>query len=370
MIKDRAQKASALRYIVAKRWFPQLEIDVLPKIATTTKNKLITDIDVLGSVPDEFFGYRAFLFDCKSGRESPINRTLWLRGLMDRVHATRGLLILTDKKNIERDHRLSAAALNISIVKEGEFGILANATDGHLQVGVSRVAELDNWEIFFSIPEKFPKLEEMVTFSRSAFWMCDSPAEACRKTIAILRKARPELDPANALHTALFGDFVALFLHSLARLSLQIFMSYLQPSNRDDLADALLLLLYGGRDSYELANQLRKLVPTDKQNGGEEKELTPPEWNKFVQLTRHILEAPRQALFAPLLAREVAWGYLNDDKDSIEFARLMAVEQPQSGKFCLLAAEYLGKAAKVPPEFAQKYSKQFLQIQSKNYKDI
>jgi len=72
LVKDRAQKASALRYIVAKRWFPQLEIDVLPKISTT-KNKLITDIDVLGSVPDEFLGYRAFLFDCKSGRESPIN---------------------------------------------------------------------------------------------------------------------------------------------------------------------------------------------------------------------------------------------------------------------------------------------------------
>ncbi len=233
-----------------------------------------------------------------------------------------------------------------------------------MQIGVSSVAELDNWEIFFSIPEIFPKLGDMVEFSRSTFWRCESPAEACRKTIAILRKARPELDPANALHTALFGDFVALFLHSLARLSLQIFMSYLQPSNRDDLAEALLLLLYGGRDSYELANQLRKLVPREKQNGVDEKELTPPEWDKFVQLTRHILEAPRQALFAPLLAREVAWGYL-DGKDSIEFARLMAVEQPQSGKFCLLAAEYLGKAAKVPPEFAEKYSKLFLEIQSK-----
>ena len=233
-----------------------------------------------------------------------------------------------------------------------------------MQIGVSRVAELDNWEIFFSIPERFPKLGDMVEFSRSTFWRCESPAEACRKTIAILRKAHPELDPANALHTALFGDFVALFLHSLARLSLQIFMSYLQPSNRDDLAEALLLLLYGGRDSYELANQLRKLVPREKQNGRDEKELTPPEWDKFVQLTRHILEAPRQALFAPLLAREIAWGYL-DGKDSIEFARLMAFEQPQSGKFCLLAAEYLGKAAKVPPEFAQKYSKQFLEIQSK-----
>jgi hypothetical protein len=43
----------------------------------------------------------------------------------------------------------------------------------------------------------------------------------------------------------------------------------------------------------------------------------------------------------------------------------MAFEQPQSGKFCLLAAEYLGKAAKIPPEFAEKYSKQFLEIQSK-----
>jgi hypothetical protein len=362
MIKDRAQKASALRYIVAKRWFPQLEIDVIPKIATTIENKLITDIDVLGSVPDEFLGYRAFLFDCKSGsRESPIGRSLWLRGLMDRVHASRAVLVLSDKKDVQRDHRISAAELDISIVKEGEFGILANATDGNIQAGVSNVAEIDNWEIFFSISKIFPKLEPSIEFSRSNFWMCESPATACRKTIALLMQARPELDPAKPLHMALFGDFVALFLHSMARLSLQIFMSYLQPSNREDLADALLLLLYGGRDSYELANRLRKLVPM--KNGGDEQELTPPEWDKFVQLTRHILDAPRQALFAPLLAREVAWSYLNG-KYSIEFASHLASEQRQSGKFCLLAAEYLGKATRVPPEFAEKYSKHFLKVQS------
>ena len=30
MIQDRGQKAQAIRYILAKRWFPQLEVVVLP----------------------------------------------------------------------------------------------------------------------------------------------------------------------------------------------------------------------------------------------------------------------------------------------------------------------------------------------------
>jgi hypothetical protein len=140
----------------------------------------------------------------------------------------------------------------------------------------------------------------------------------------------------------------------------------LQPTHQDDLADALLLLLYGGRDTYELANRLRKLIPRDRQNGGEEQELTPPEWDKLVQLTRHLLEAPKQSLFAPLLAREVAWSYLNGNhhKNVGDFANHLATEQPYSGKFCLLAAEYLGKATGVPPEFAKEYSDYFLKIQT------
>ena len=84
-MKDRDQKAKALAYSVSKRWFPQLEVDVQAPHAVARKTALITDLDVFAAVPDDFVGFRHVVFDCKTlARESPVNRTLWLRGVLDR----------------------------------------------------------------------------------------------------------------------------------------------------------------------------------------------------------------------------------------------------------------------------------------------
>jgi hypothetical protein len=360
MIKDRRQKADALKYIVAKRWFPQLEVDVLPTAATSETDYLITDIDVLGSIPDEFEGYRTLIVDCKSGSKvKPIGRALWLRGLMDRMGATRGICIFKGK-SIERDHRLGAADLKVLLLTESEFRDYAMATDGTLLDDVSHLAEIDNWERYFELERRYQRLQAGIRFSRSGFWMCRTDAEACRKTIATLLKIKPELDPAKPEHTAIVGDYISLFLHALARMVLQIFSSCLQPGQREDLSEALLLLLYGGRDSYDLANRLRKMIPGERESAGD---LSPPEWDRFVQFARQALDSPGQVLTAPLIAREIAWSYLNGSR-SYHFAIQLAKESPQAGKFCLLATEYLSLATKLPPEFSKMLAEVFLQIQS------
>lgn len=359
MMRDRKQKSDALRYIVAKKWFPQLEVDVLPKTMTSQSDHLITDIDVLGSIPDEFDGYRTLLVDCKTkAKETPVGRALWLRGLMDRLDGTRGICILK-RHAIERDHRLVAANLKVLLLTEKEFQAYVRATSGTLQSSDSHVAKIDNWEHYFKLGKRFQRLQPAIQFSRSGFWMCQTGAEACRKIIASLIKIRPELDPAKSEHVAVVGDYVSLFLHALARIVLRIFSSYLQLEQREDLSEALLLLLYGGRDSYELANRLRKMIPGEQESV---KELSPPEWNSFIQLTRHTLDAPRQVLAAPLIAREVAWSYLPQEH-TYAFAEMLAKSDPQASKFCLLATEYLSKAAKLPPEFNEVLTEVFLQIQ-------
>lgn len=358
-MKDRSQKSDALRYIVARRWFPQLEVNVLPRTATSKADYLITDIDVLGSIPDEFDGYRTLLIDCKTGKEKPISRALWLRGLMDRLEGARGICIFK-RNSVERDHRLVAADCNVLLFTETEFQTFVKATNGILNSENSHLAEIENWEHYFEIENRYQKLQTCIHFSRSEFWMCKTEAAACRKTIATLIEVKPELDPTRPEHIAIVGDYVALFLHALARIVLKIFSSYLQPENRDDLADALLFILYGGRESYEFANKLRKMIPSRDHEKMEN--LTPPEWDRFVQLTRQTLDAPTQALVAPLIAREIAWSYLGSTQ-STAFAKILAAQSPYAGKFCLLGTEYLSKAAKLPPEFGEILMNQFLQIQ-------
>ena len=86
MLADRNQKELQLKYVVSRRWLPQLELDISSYVTTGKSPLSITDVDVFGAIPDESRGFRNIVIDCKTKKgESPINRALWQRGLMERV---------------------------------------------------------------------------------------------------------------------------------------------------------------------------------------------------------------------------------------------------------------------------------------------
>lgn len=351
MIKDRDQKQKALKLSVANRWFPQLEVDVHPGRALRERAPVVTDLDVFSSIPDQFKGFRSVVFDCKTrAKESPVNRALWLAGILERLKADQGFCILK-KEDIQLDHCLMATRLNVVLLTEDEFDVYARLTCSRYDSHLGNVAEMDAWEQFFAIPVRFPKLEPGLQFIRSGFWMLDDSAEACRKSIACLKSLHPEMDPSKPEHIAVFLELCAVFAHSLAVVVCQIFKSYLLPSNPADLADALLVMLYGGRDAYEHRNELFKLV---RGKVGEQTapDLSLPEWERFLQLVRQCLDAPFELQNTPLILREAGFSVLRGDAAKM-FGKTLCAESPQGAKFALLIPTYLGKAAKLPPEFAK-----------------
>lgn len=364
MIKDRRQKAEALRYVVSKRWFPQLEVAVLPRLATTRRDYLITDIDLLALAPDEIAGYRKLLFDCKSSsRESPMSRSLWLRGLIETVEGTRGICIL-GQKQIPMDHRMAAGRLRVSLFTEEEFVAYAKATGGSPSIHDACVTDLERWDRYISMPKRFPALSSGVEFSQAGFWLAESPGEACRKTIAELLALKGELDPAQEQHIALFFDLVALFLLSLGQVMVEIFSAFVQPEKREELAEVLLRVLYGGRDNYEFLRRIRKFATREATE--DEEQLGPPNWDRLVQLVRNLLDSPGQALMAPLLAREVGWCMLGErGPEQILFAEALGREAPLAAKYCMLACEYLADAGRLPPEIKRLCSNFFVGLQGR-----
>jgi len=362
MIQDRGLKARVLKYAVAKRWFPQLELDVLPRMATSEARKPLTDIDVMASVPDEFDAYRTLVVDCKSGRrESPITRAVWLRGVMDHFRATRGLCLLV-KETIEPDHRYNAAQMGVLLLAEDEFETYALATGARGDASTSYTGQIEIWERFFDIGARYKALAESVQFSRSGYWMCASESEACRRTITEALRIRPEVDPAKRDHVSLILDLSALFMHSLSRLVAKLFASYLQPDNREELSHALLTLLYGGRENYEHLNALKKLVGASNPSVQNGKSLTLPEWDRFLQLARHGLDSPIELPHAALILRELAWSFLVE-KPTLTFANILSRENRQAAKMALLGAEYISHAGKLPPEFGAIATNMLLDLQ-------
>lgn len=364
MMKDRGQKAEALRYAVGRRWFPQLEVVVNPTTPTSTRDYNITDVDLLAFAPGPLGGYQQVIFDCKSSSKiAAASRTLWLRGVMDQIGADHGVCVLGRERRIEVDHRLQAASLKITLLSESEFPQFAVATDGRLDSGISHAADIELWELLSLLPTSYPKLSEAERFRATRFWALSSESAACRGTVAAVMANRGELDPAKSAHRALFGDLLALFLHAVGRLTDRIYRSYLLSSSREELSRSLLYLIYGGRDRYQLFDELRRLASTASSSLGAQTSLSLPNWHEFVGLVRALMDAPRQALDAPLLAREVAFSHLAKSRD-LSFAERLAAERPYAAKFALLGARYLVQAARLPPEFGNDAQETFLAIQS------
>lgn len=369
-MQDRGQKSQALQYSISKRWFPQLELVVCPKIGTANKNKPLTDIDVLSLVPDEFEAFRTVLIDCKTGKnESPITRALWLRGLMDQLGATRGIIILK-KKSIEDDHRYTAAKFDVILLAESEFDEFQSATRGVVSPFSSNASNIDLWDEYLSISKRFSTLANVCEFVFSGFWMCQSPSEACRKTISVLKAAKGELNPEITQHMLLVGDLCALFMVSVSRLTASVFTAYLKPDDRDKLSSALLLLLYGGREAYDYRNKIWELV--QKKNSGDLTDefsdksfpsLAPPKWDKFLELVRSCLETPIETAKAPLLLREIAFSKLTLVNE-LKFAETLAKESPHAARLAISGIDYLCKAAQLPPEFDERFVNILMEIQS------
>lgn len=371
MIQDRSIKAKAIAYAAAKRWLPQVEVDVLPAVSiSATRRKPVTDIDVMFLVPDPFKAFQKVLVDCKTRRtESPIARSLWLSGLMRQVGAEQGVCVLR-RSHVEEDHRFYASRYGILLLTEDEFDQYALLTGASPGVDIGHVGLIERWESFFAIPQRFPRLEPAVTFARSGYWQSQASdnAEACRKAITAVAKVGTELDPAHAQHRAVLSYLAALFLHSLAGIVTTIFAGYLRPETKEELNSALLLLLYGGREAYQYKNTIARIVHELRSGARTPPDLSPPNWSGFVQLVRTCLDAPLVVAHAPLLMTEMALRELQPDGEGgrsdgdLGYAVSIVSANPQVVTLGVLATEYLVTAARLPTEFAQIAASELLQL--------
>ncbi len=362
MIKDRAQKAHALRLCVSKGWLPQLEVEVEPTTKLDRSRNLLTDIDVLAVSASALAQHERFLFDCKSSvKESGIGRAFWLRGVMARVGGKHGFVVLPEKARVIHDHRISAADMSVSLLHDSELASFGASIGGDVNENDSLCGSVDAWEAYLAIPKKYPSVAEYATFARSGFWMLKDAGERCRRMVSRLRAIRAELDPHKAEHLALFGDAVCLFLVAVAELSAKVLLVLPNPVSKEEFSLTVLAILYGGQDNVDAAHKLRRIASAAPE--GEEISIF-PELMRFEQLVRELMQAPLDGLPAAMLAREIAFSSLQIERSSDDFQVSIARAARFSPKYVLLASEYLQRAARLPAEFSSEYSDAALRLLS------
>ncbi|MEM5008452.1 hypothetical protein F6Y03_01125 [Bacillus megaterium] len=336
-----------------------MEAEIYFAEGVSSKRKVVTDLDTVALIPSNFGELNFLIGDCKTLKnQSPITRSLWLSGLMGLLKAERGIVLLT--KEIERDHKQLSSNMNVSLLSEKDFEILANKTSNSYKTVNSALCEGDTWDKYFELYKRYPRLIDAVKFVKNDFWNISDDKLKLRKTLYTIRTIRRELNPENSEHVALLIDLISLFSIALNRVTLDIFNQYLLPETKENLSRELKIWIWGGMDQYLYWNKLYQIAS----NKGNEDEIELPEWDSFVQLIRQFLEDPYSTSRVPLLLRETAFETMSTDPSIYTLSRHLATKYSQATKFAVIIASYVCKAALLPKDFDSLISEKLMNLQS------
>ncbi len=346
----------------AQGCFAQPEVDIHFQAGLEGSTKLITDVDVFVFRPHPDLYYERVLGDCRTLRGiSPINRALWLRGLMACAGAASGCVLLSANTQIEQDHKLAASEFGIVLLNETDFKIYDKALvypDGSQRVSLS----IGAIHVLKNLPSKYPKLERLTTYIYRDAWRKRESYKLIRHCLAALLATSGEFDPAKREHLALICDASAIFAIGVGECAGRIFHQYLHPQDKQSLSDSLKILIWGGIDVYKYLQQMQRRLLQAK-SGAEVNATTAlelPEWNVFVQLIRSVLDNPAAGLQVPRLLRQMATELLHGDDVLVG----MTANELMALKYSMLLVSYVCRAGRLPAEFERSLVGKLVAIQS------
>jgi len=279
---------------------------------------------------------------------------------MKYVNARSGIVLLKVANSIEQDHKFAANRVNVLLLSEEDFVVYDKARlfpegSGIIETSVQDVRDIRQMNA------KYEKLHLLLNYLYRDAWREISFRTLIRPTVGYLRSVAGELDPKKREHVALVCDSAAIFSVGVADCSGRIFHQYLHPTEKEQLSESLRMLLWGGREQYQVYTRLRQLALEAK--GVQEAEqgtLDLPEWNTFVQLIRHAIEYPSVPFDVPWILRSFAIDCLKG-RTPLAFAR--KTDLPQL-RMAMLIISYVCKAAGLPRDFEAKFAGELVKAQS------
>jgi hypothetical protein len=360
-LKDTQLKDALFKHFWAQRCFVQPEVEIIHSGGLASEARALTDVDVFALRPHPDLGFERLLGDCRTLKsQSPVNRALWLSGLVRYVGARSGIVLLKTASPIEQDHKFAAGRVGILLFSEEDFVTYDKAQNGPEGSGAIATSVQDARDLR-QLNAKHENLRPLLDYLYRGAWQELSFRSLIRHTVGSLQAAAGELDPAKREHVALLCDAAAIFSVGVADCAGRVFHQYLHPAEKEQLSESLRMLLWGGREQYQLYQQLRQMLLEAK--GVEEAEqgrLDLPEWNSFVQLMRHAIERPSVPFHVPWILRSFAI-HLLKERDPLAFAR--KEDLPQL-RLAMLVISYVCKAIGVPRDFEAKLAGELVRAQS------
>ncbi|AXV15578.1 hypothetical protein CYG48_07635 [Neorhizobium sp. SOG26] len=294
--KDRAQKRMAMEFCIQQGILPYMEVPVVEEVQFQRTPIYITDLDVLGLTLSWNGTIHRTLFDCKTSKDSPINRAIWSTGIVEHSSLDEAYVIL--KRSALPTHKVTAEEKDIYLFDADGFeqfmkfhGFEPTITTSYL----SDLVALDSAQDF---------IRANPVFSASYEWAVQrSPLErdsarAIRSLLAKLLEISGELDPIKPAHRYLLAEIVAAFC-----LHLQVAVSRLirmvgASSDKAYLEEVTKYYLWGGYNNFQAKKKMSQLVLQL-----EDEEFALPAWSSFIKLIGILIPSVNSLRRVPVAAR-------------------------------------------------------------------
>jgi len=349
---DIEQKLTLARLFWAWGYMPHLEIKVGYPEASSIQRYELTDIDVYGVRVTLDFTMERLIGDCKTLRNvSPINRAFWLKGIMEYLGVDRGYLVLRSRRPITEDHKVSAKTMGITLMSENDLWAFQSKL---LPANFPRTMKLfqqESWTYFEGNIASAGFLKQLDGYRKYQYWL-DPASRALRHSLLETRSVRQSIDPKQKFHQALVLDMATLFSVAFLDMVCYLFHVYLIPRRKEDMDTYLKAYVYGGREYYSYANQLMRSLQELRRASaqGDEgqdttRDLSLPEWNRFLQLFRTVLDNPSPFRDVCRIMRFVLFERLLYNNHEIQIAEALPEATDHTVKLALDVIEYFLRAS-------------------------
>jgi hypothetical protein len=349
--KDRFQKELAVRYCIARGMVPFLEVVVRSVSDLSDTSEVLTDLDVVGVEAVGDGGLRRTIFDCKSsGKMSSVNRAFWAAGVKEYVGCNDAYVIL--KSRAVNNHRLSALTVNVDLHDEGSFKALGKTIDEAFPADDCYQASIDRWNSLYDCYANNKWAEVLLDVVRNQVPLTQAPASTFRRILAELRKERGQFDPKKDAHLAIYFELLASAFVLWTVMGRDIRRFFEPTMQKEDFGKVLRYYLWGGKESFEMRQQLRAKAAEAK-SGDAILEL--PAWSKLLSFAGLVIDAPQRVFECAFACREIALRAAsprNADFDQKLEGRLKSNSRIR--QFSSSLSDYLTEAGGLPKDLAKR----------------
>lgn len=356
--RDRFQKRMALEFCVQQGILPYMEVPVVEDVQFQKSPIFITDLDVLGLSLNWSGAVHRTLFDCKTSKDSPINRAVWCAGLIEHSGLDDAYVIL--KRSALPTHKFTAEKKDIYLFDTDGFEQFMNFHGFDPLVTTSYLSDLSVMDSAQAFVASNPVLKSAYEWAVHHSPLEKDPAKGIRTTISRLVDVAGELDPTKVGHRYLLAELAAAFCLHLQLAVFRLIRMVGSTTDRSYLEEVTKYFLWGGYNNFQAKQKMQQMI-LQLDDG----EFGLPAWSSFIKLLGVLIPSVVSLRRVPVAARNLGFRSVSGKIEEYENYMHRLVHGDKKVAYAYMQIlRYLQEASGLPKDFIRLANEDMIALSS------